>query len=258
MGPFHYQRSASSLAGLGFLPMSRCSVRPLTRLLAQIPCIREANVSSYKGMQRSVMFALLTVSLLLAAPAPAQRAGGGSHSRGAHATGGSGTHTGGHPGSPNGAAAHQPAHRRHHNYYGPGVDFWGYPYWDDGALESYEDYPGPAVNVTPAPVVVVESRDDRRRAPRVLPPKMIEIPLTKEAAVPPKPQPATLFVFANGERLESRLYTITANSLYVEIGRERRTVPLNKLDLDATIAANRERGIDLQVPTDRNHIFLSF
>src|ERR1022692_3257670 len=134
-------------------------------------------------MQRSVMFALLTVSLLLAAPAPAQRAAGGSHSGGAHATGGDGTRAGSHPASPNGSGTHQPAHRRHRNYYGPGVDFWGYPYWDDGALEDDESYAGPAVNVTPAPVVVVESRDDRRRAPRVLPPKMIEIPLKKEAAV---------------------------------------------------------------------------
>src|SRR5271157_6231597 len=37
--------------------------------------------------------------------------------------------------------------------------------------------------------------------------------------------------------------------------RQQRTISLDKLDLDATIAANRERRIDLQITTDR--IFLA-
>jgi hypothetical protein len=30
------------------------------------------------------------------------------------------------------------------------------------------------------------------------------------------------------------------------------------LDIDATVTANRERGIDLRIPADRNEISLSF
>jgi hypothetical protein len=51
---------------------------------------------------------------------------------------------------------------------------------------------------------------------------------------------------------------LTADSLHVEIGRQQRTILIGEVDLDATIAANRERGIDLQIPTDRNHILLGF
>ncbi len=35
-------------------------------------------------------------------------------------------------------------------------------------------------------------------------------------------------------------------------------IGLDRLDLDATIAANHERGIDLRIPADRNEISLSF
>jgi len=87
---------------------------------------------------------------------------------------------------------------------------------------------------------------------------LIEVPQTKEVGAPSKPEPPTLFVFANGERIETRRYMLTADSLHVEIGRQQRTILIGEVDLDATIAANRQRGIDLQIPTDRNHISLGF
>ena len=37
-----------------------------------------------------------------------------------------------------------------------------------------------------------------------------------------------------------------------------RTIPLDMLDINATIAANREREVDLRIPADRNEISLSF
>jgi hypothetical protein len=40
--------------------------------------------------------------------------------------------------------------------------------------------------------------------------------------------------------------------------RQQRTVPLDMLDINATIAANHEHGIDLRIPADRNEISLSF
>jgi hypothetical protein len=68
----------------------------------------------------------------------------------------------------------------------------------------------------------------------------------------------TIFVLATGERLEARRFMLTASDLAVVIDRQQRTIPLHMLDIDATVTANRERGIDLRIPTDRNEISLSF
>lgn len=62
----------------------------------------------------------------------------------------------------------------------------------------------------------------------------------------------------NGERLETRRFLLTASNLSVSIDRRERTVPLEMVDLNATIAANRERGIDLRIPSYRNEISISF
>jgi hypothetical protein len=51
---------------------------------------------------------------------------------------------------------------------------------------------------------------------------------------------------------------LTASALSVGVDRHERTIPVDMLDIDATVAANRERGIDLRVPADRNEIFLTF
>jgi hypothetical protein len=42
------------------------------------------------------------------------------------------------------------------------------------------------------------------------------------------------------------------------VHRNQRTIPLQMLDLDASIAANRDRGIDLRIPSDRSEISLRF
>ncbi len=73
-----------------------------------------------------------------------------------------------------------------------------------------------------------------------------------------KALPPTIFILATGERLESRRFVLTANFLSVSIDRQHRTVPLDLLDIRATIAANHDRGIELQIPDDRNEISLSF
>ena len=70
--------------------------------------------------------------------------------------------------------------------------------------------------------------------------------------------PPTIFILANGERLETRRFLLTATNLSFSVDRQPRTIPLDRLDLDATIAANQDRGIDLRIPADRNEISLSF
>jgi len=214
------------------------------------------------SMKRSVLLAVLTAAVLVAAPLQAQRGGVGSHAGGSGTGGGHGPGVGGRPGSPNGSFPHYGRYRHFRNY---GWGAWGYPYsddyWDDGG--PFDFYPDTGTNVTSppmtaSPVIVVQSHDYRPPAPPPEGPKVIEASQTKGTTTASKPEPATLFVFTDGERLEARRYMLTANSLRVEIGRQQRRISLGEIDVDATVAANRERGIDIKIPTDRNEIFLGF
>lgn len=92
--------------------------------------------------------------------------------------------------------------------------------------------------------------------PRTEPPKMIEVPQQANAA--PQSNQPTVFVLTNGQRIESRDYVLSDRSLKVQEGRQQRTIPLDQVNVDATVAANQQRGIDLTIPRDRNSLFLSF
>jgi hypothetical protein len=93
--------------------------------------------------------------------------------------------------------------------------------------------------------------------PRAHKPLVIEIPGAASSAAA-KIVPPTIFVLANGERLETRRFVMTASNLSVSIDRQQRTVPFDMLDINATISANHKRGIDLRIPYDRNEILLNF
>jgi hypothetical protein len=87
--------------------------------------------------------------------------------------------------------------------------------------------------------------------------------LAKQGAKPggsPKPaspsQPA-VFILSSGERLESSHYLVSSDSVQVEQGEKQRTIPLSALNVDATLAANRARGIDLKIPS-KGQIMLGF
>lgn len=111
----------------------------------------------------------------------------------------------------------------------------------------------------PAPPPLMVMQPDMRPTPE-LPaagPRVIDLPGTMSSPVATPKQPAT-FVLKNGERLESRRYLLTHDSLYLTIDRQQRTIPLAMLDIKATVAADRERGIDLRIPVDRSEISLSF
>jgi len=123
------------------------------------------------------------------------------------------------------------------------------PYFlqDDGRALSEEPGPGPGSQVYGPP--------ERERPPAAA--EMIEIPTTVRPNEAKPPLPA-LFVLTNGERLEAQRFVLTVSSLSVSIDRRERVIPLEALDLEATTAANRERGVSLQIPADRNEISLSF
>jgi hypothetical protein len=155
----------------------------------------------------------------------------------------------------NGVARHgTPFSDRHRRGYGPSF----YPYYLPYNYYPYDE----AVSYEPPYVQVVE----REAEPPVISPtapappakaRVIDIP----AAANPlsaKPLPPTIFILASGERVETRRFLLTAINLSLNVDRRPRTIPLDQLDLDATIAANRERGIDLRVPTDQNEILLRF
>jgi len=132
---------------------------------------------------------------------------------------------------------------------GNGLGAFLSPYFlsDEGGTLSEEAKPEPEPQVY-GPL-------ERERPPAAA--QVIEIP-TAGKLNDAKPLLPALFVLTNGERLEAQRFMLTVSSLSVTINRRERVIPLEALDLDATTAANRERGINLQIPADRNEISLSF
>jgi hypothetical protein len=146
--------------------------------------------------------------------------------------------------------------QRHHDGAGSIV----VPYFPYDEPFGYEQpYAEAVANEPVAPAGMLQTDDRQSRAPEPSVPKaqVIEIP-SAGSSTAAKLLPPTIFILANGERLETRRFVLTATHLSVSIDREQRTVPLDMLDVNATITANHERGIDLRVPFDRNEISLSF
>jgi hypothetical protein len=198
-------------------------------------------------MLRAALFTLL-VALVLNGSLEAQRAGAGAATRGNPA--GSGVHRQG--GLP---TRFGPRHgvipggsHRHRGYGGYGSVFLPY----DEPFDFEQPQPEAAA-IGPTPPVVV-SRTSEPPIPKA---QVIEVPGARNSGAV-KALPPTVFILANGERLETRRFVLTASLLSVSIDRQLRTVPLNMLDVNATVASNHERGIDLQIPDDRNQISVSF
>jgi hypothetical protein len=150
-----------------------------------------------------------------------------------------------------------PSRFQHHHDGASSIFVPYFPYYEPFG---YEQPYAEAVTNEPVAAGGMLPPDDRQsRAPEPSVPKaqVIEIPAVANSATA-KMLPPTLFILANGERLETRRFVLTASHLSVSIDRQQRTVPLDMLDINATITANHERGIDLRVPFDRNEISLSF
>ena len=215
-------------------------------------------------MYRAALFTLLAASLLIV-PVWAQR-GGGGHAGGGHVSGG---HTagvsghsgfGGHRGGGRFGSRRFSRDRGAWNNYGYG-GIGDYPYflpddWYDGQ-DGYDGQGGDAPADSAPPRVVVQRVREEPPAKPVPPAQVIEIPHAASSAVL-KALPPTVFILTSGERLESERFVLTANSLSISVQRTPRTIPLDMLDIDATLAANRDRGIDLRIPNDRNEISLRF
>ncbi len=116
----------------------------------------------------------------------------------------------------------------------------------------YEQTDAEAVTNGPVPPVVIP----RTPEPPVPKAQVIEIPGVANPNA--KGLPPTIFILANGERMETRRFVLTASLLSVSIDRQQRTITFDLLDINATITANHDRGVDLRIPADRNEISLSF
>jgi len=76
--------------------------------------------------------------------------------------------------------------------------------------------------------------------------------------VPAKPKPAAVFILSNGEQLESDNYLLTHDSVQLTQNGVPRTIRMSAINRQATIAANKQRGIDLKIPADNSQMVLSF
>ena len=92
--------------------------------------------------------------------------------------------------------------------------------------------------------------------------KQVQVWQAKDArvkdAAPSKPLPPAVFILSNGDRVESSDYFITSDSLQLDQNGNPRTIPLSALNASATVAANRQRGIDMKIPENKAQITISF
>ncbi len=192
-------------------------------------------------MYRVALILVLLIALG-STPADAQaRIGGGRGGRTFHS---------GHSGR--GFIHHFPAHRN----FGTSVIYPYYPFYSEPMYEP--PAPAPTVVVVPAeresqPAVAAQPQ-------RLVPPAVIDLPVVVErSGVQLRQRPATVFILADGRRVEAKRYSITYSS--VEISEPRRPalqIPISQLDLDATLTTNHQRGIDLEFPRSQGELYLTF
>ena len=150
-----------------------------------------------------------------------------------------------------------PAHSRFHNDRNNNGVF--YPLWDDEPYwydEPYEDESGALL----APQRVTMQPGRSRPVAQDIPaasPKVIELQGMGNSAAS-KPLPPAMFILTDGERFEVRRYLLTHDTLYLTVDHHERTIPLAMLDINATTAANQERGVEMRIPAGRSEISLSF
>lgn len=205
---------------------------------------------------------LLVVALLLAATAQAQRGGamrgGGARTVVARGAGGHGGARSGFPGN-SGARNLRGDHLRNNfGNHDSGNNSLLYPLWYDEPYEGDEAGPPEESGPPLMPPMMTQGGNPRLAARRIpAGPKITELPGATEAAAS-APLPPAMFILTNGERIESRQYLVTYDQVQLTVDRQPRTIPFSMLDVNATLAADRQRGIDLRIPSGQNEISLGF
>ena len=88
-------------------------------------------------------------------------------------------------------------------------------------------------------------------------PKLIEI-LGGGPTSTPRPKIAAVFLFANGDRIESDDYLVTKDDLFITTNGQKHRYPVKSLDQPGTKAANIERGIVITFPRTSSEFNLNF
>ncbi|MFZ0703996.1 MAG: hypothetical protein WAM71_00230 [Candidatus Korobacteraceae bacterium] len=110
-------------------------------------------------------------------------------------------------------------------------------------------------------MIVVREPEQKAASAPAASPKVIEVPPENaqgKQVVASGPVPAAVFILTSGQRLEAKRYLLTEDVLRLQHGRDRQNIPMNELNVEATIAANHERGIELQIPDSKNQLTLGF
>ncbi len=103
-----------------------------------------------------------------------------------------------------------------------------------------------------------ESQTIASAAPgKVAGPMLIEIPGGGPSSTP-QPRIAAVFLFTNGDRIESEDYMVTKDDLFIVMNGEKRRYPVRSVDQPATKAANIERGIVIVFPRSNSEFNLNF
>jgi hypothetical protein len=161
-------------------------------------------------------------------------------------------------------------HHHHYGYYGyygwAGYPYWpwwgwGYPYlpaywnwWDDSdwPYDNYADSQYPEYN--PAPYDQPAPDEFEPQQPEYTPwPDWLPAPYAGPAPVGPAlPDAPVTLVFKDGRPNEQIYnYMLTAKTLSV-FDLPRRDIPVNQIDLAATVRLNREAGIQFALPARPN------
>jgi hypothetical protein len=93
--------------------------------------------------------------------------------------------------------------------------------------------------------------------PTVESPKLIQVP-QDGTTYTPRPKVTAVFVFTNGDRIESDDYLITKDALFINRDGRKTRYPINTVDRDATKAANQGRGVDIVFPKSKSEFNLDF
>ena len=238
---------------LGTLELQINNARPLRKICHPIP------MQSLKIFAASLIF--MSATLL-----PAQRAGAGA-GFGGHPSGGSGAMAGhgnhvvvrggnGHRGHNRGNGFVYPWYLGYGGYGGYWDDSWGYGDYGPDGPPNEAAYQPQSNGVSPS-VIVMQSPQSMAAAAPAPSPKLVEVP-QDGPATPAEEQPPALFVLQNGQHIESARYVLSDKSVTVDVGRQQRTIPLSDIDLNETMAANRQRGVEIAFPRDSNSLFMSF
>lgn len=102
-----------------------------------------------------------------------------------------------------------------------------------------------------------EAKKKEDAPPVVESPKLIEVP-QDDATYTPRPKTVAVFVFTNGDRIESDDYLITKDALFINKDGQKKRYPINTVDRAATKAANQGRGVDIVFPRSKSEFNLDF